>query len=193
MNKKLAAVLSGSAFLVLALSGCGDEGNEKAEKWAGQYCDSLQKQNARIAGANQKLDRIAEGDSSPEQIKKTDTEAFGELADAFRDLSDGVRKAGAPPVEEGARLQKNAVSKLDAMSTEYADLQERAEKLDTGDQGKFAEGLQGITDEMEKLPAQVNAALDALRAFGEEEALRDAISGQEGCRKQTESPSASAA
>ncbi|MTE20214.1 small secreted protein [Streptomyces sp. TRM43335] len=193
MNKKLAAVLSGGAVLVLALSGCGDDGNEEAEKWAGQYCDSLRKQNARIAGANQKLDRITEGDSSPEEVKKTDTEAFGELSAAFEALSDGVRKAGVPPVDKGAELRKDAMAKLDAVSDEYADLKERAEKLDTEDQGKFADGLQDITDEMEKLPAQVNAAKDALSAFGEEDALRDAISAQEGCRKQAESPAASPA
>src|SRR4051794_21520622 len=44
VNKKLAAALSGGAVLVLALSGCTDESNDKLNNWAKSVCDAVQPQ-----------------------------------------------------------------------------------------------------------------------------------------------------
>jgi chromosome segregation ATPase len=193
VNKKLAAVLSGSAVVVLALSGCGgDEGNEKAERWAVEYCGSLQKQNKSIDGANQALARITEGDKSPEEVKETDAKAFGDLSAAYKALAAAVRKAGVPPLEDGSRIQKNAISQLDTLSATYADLQKRAEDLNEKDQSEFADGLQEIAEEMKKLPRQFDGVEKALGEFRQGD-LQEAIAGQKGCRKPSPAPSVSAA
>lgn len=192
MNKKLAAALSGTAVLVLALSGCGDEGNEKAERWAQEYCGSLQKQNKTIDGANQALARITEGDKAPEEVKKTDVEAFGDLSTAYKALSTAVHKAGVPPLEDGSRIQKNAIGRLDALSATYADLRERAEALNEKDRSEFADGLQDIAGEMDKLPKQFGEVEKALGEFRQGD-LQEAIAGQKGCRRPSPAPSASAA
>lgn len=194
MNKKLATALAGSAVLVLTLSGCedGGEGNEKAARWAKTYCGALRVQNQTIDDANKALARISEGGGTPEEIKQTDVEAFQDLSVAFDALSDALRKAGAPPVENGKRLQKNATGALDALSASYSGLKEQAEKLDTEDQAEFAAGLQEITDGMKEVPEQFNVVkrtLDALRQGD----IKAAVAREEGCRKVSASPSASAA
>ncbi|GAA2382776.1 hypothetical protein GCM10010420_00910 [Streptomyces glaucosporus] len=193
MNKKLATILAGGAVLVLALGGCddGDEGEDKAARWAKTYCGALRTQNATIDDANEALARISEGDKSPEEIKKTDVKAFRDLSAAFDNLSRALKKAGVPPVENGARLRKNATGALDRLSASYAGLQQQAEKLNTGDQAEFADGLQDITDDMKEVPGQFEAVEKALGDLRQGE-LQAAMAGEPGCRKVGSSPSASA-
>ncbi|WP_031509218.1 hypothetical protein [Streptomyces megasporus] len=191
MNKKLATILAGSAALVLTLSGCGDERDEKAAQWVKTYCGALRTQNATIDDANKALARISEGEKSPEEIKETDVKAFQDLSVAFKALSDALRKAGAPPVEDGAKLQKNATGALDRLSTSYSDLKQQAEQLNTEDQAEFADGLQDITDDMKEVPKQFEAVEKALGELREGD-LKSAMTEEEGCRKVSSSPSASA-
>ena len=187
MNKKLAAALSGGAALVLALSGCGDDGAEKTREWAGKVCDQVQPQVKKIQQANTAITQATEGDRSSEEIKRTDAEAFRDISQAYGTLAEAVRKAGVPPVEGGAGIQKDAVKQLNDTSRQYADLQEQAEALNTDDQEKFADGLKDIADELGKISKSGDKALNRLQE-GERGA---AMAEQKGCRKP--SPSASAA
>jgi len=188
VKKKLAAALAGSAALVLALSGCGDDGEEKTAAWAKKVCDQVQPQVKKIQQANTAITQATQGDRASEEIKEIDTKAFQDISQAYGALADAVDEAGAPPVEDGAKLQKDAVAQLEGMSGKYADLRKQAGELDTGDQAKFADGLKDIADELGKLGKSGDRALDKLQ----EGELGAAMAEQEGCRKPS-SPSASAA
>ncbi|PJE96386.1 small secreted protein [Streptomyces carminius] len=189
MNKKLAIALTGGTALVLALSGCGGDGEDKTAAWAQKFCDQVQPQVKRIQQANASITQATEGEKPPEEIKTTDAQAFSDISRAYAALAKAVKGAGTPPVEDGAALEKDAVRQLDGMSRKYADLKKQADALNTEDQAEFADGLKEIADGLGRLNEGGDQALEKLQK-GE---LGKAMAEQKGCRKPAPSPSASAA
>ncbi|GGS85197.1 hypothetical protein GCM10010254_01110 [Streptomyces chromofuscus] len=187
MNKKLAAALSGGAVLVLALSGCaGDDSNEKLDAWAKQVCDAVQPQAKKIAAANSAIQKETSDNSTPEEVQKTDAQAFQDMSDAYKAIGAAVNKAGAPDVENGAKKQQDAVKELNGISSSYASLKKQVDALDTKDQAKFADGLKEIATELDKLSQSGNDALTTL----EEGEVGQAMARQETCKSATSAPSA---
>ncbi|MFJ4686243.1 small secreted protein [Streptomyces sp. NPDC091377] len=180
MNKKLGAALSGGAVLALALTGCGsgDEGNEKLDAWAKQVCDSLQPQAEKIESANAAIQKETSDSSSPEQVQKTDAQAFQDMSDAYKAIGTAVTEAGAPDVENGEKKQTDAVKELNGIATSYAGLKKQVDELDTKDQAKFAAGLKDIAAELDKLSQSGNEALKTL----EEGDVGQAMAKQASCQ-----------
>ena len=182
VNKKLAAALSGGAVLVLALSGCGgDDSNEKLDSWAKQVCDAVQPQAKKIESANAAIQKETSDNSTPEDVQKTDAQAFQDMSDAYKAIGDAVTKAGAPDVENGEKKQQDAVKELNTISSSYASLKKQVDALDTKDQGKFADGLKDIATELDKLGKSGN---DALRTLEEGE-VGQAMARQTSCKAAT--------
>lgn len=75
------------------------------------------------------------------------------------------------------------MKELNASSAAYANLQKRVDALNTKDQAKFADGLKGIADELNKIGASGDEALKKLQS-GE---VGAAMAKQEGCQKPTAS------
>ncbi|MFF6880513.1 MULTISPECIES: small secreted protein [unclassified Streptomyces] len=187
VNKKLAAALSGGAVLVLALSGCGgDDSNEKLDSWAKQVCDAVQPQAKKIESANAAIQKETSDNSTPEDVQKTDAQAFQDMSDAYKAIGTAVNKAGAPDVENGEKKQRDAVKELNTISTSYASLKKQVDGLDTKDQGKFADGLKDIATELDKLSQSGN---DALRNLEEGE-VGQAMAKQSSCKSATASAGA---
>jgi hypothetical protein len=188
VNKKLAAALSGGAVLVLALTGCGgdDEGNDKLDSWAQQVCDGVQPQAKKIEAANAAIQKQTSDNSSPEDVRKTDAQAFQDMSDAYKAMGDAVRKAGVPDVEDGEKKQKDAVRELNTLSSSYASLRKQVEALETKDQAKFADGLKDVATELDKLSRSGNNALKAL----EEGEVGQAMAKQPSCKSASASASA---
>ncbi|MEC4015010.1 small secreted protein [Streptomyces sp. H27-D2] len=188
MNKKLGCALSGGAVLVLALSGCSsDDGNKKIDDWAKKVCDQVQPQLNKIQGANASIQKATADNSKPEDVKTTDSKAFQQISDAYAALGDAVEKAGAPPVDGGAKTQKEAVKELDATSKSYEDLKKTVDGLDTKDQAKFADGLKGVADKLDTLSKSGDKALNKLQSGD----VGKAMAKQSGCQKASPSASAS--
>ncbi|MEU6182165.1 small secreted protein [Streptomyces coeruleorubidus] len=181
VNKKLAAALSGGAVLVLALSGCGGDDNEKLDSWAKQVCDAVQPQAKKIESANASIQKETSDNSKPEDVQKTDAKAFQDMSDAYKAIGAAVTKAGAPDVENGEKKQQDAVKELDTISSSYASLKKQVDALDTKDQGKFADGLKDIATELDKLGKSGN---DALRTLEEGE-VGQAMARQDSCKAAT--------
>ncbi|MEU3376082.1 small secreted protein [Streptomyces caelestis] len=181
VNKKLAAALSGGAVLVLALSGCGGDDNEKLDSWAKQVCDAVQPQAKKIESANASIQKETSDNSKPEDVQKTDAKAFQDMSDAYKAIGAAVTKAGAPDVENGEKKQQDAVKELNTISTSYASLKKQVDALDTKDQGKFADGLKDIATELDKLGKSGN---DALRTLEEGE-VGQAMARQTSCKAAT--------
>ncbi|ANS66922.1 small secreted protein [Streptomyces lincolnensis] len=187
MNKKLAAALSGGAVLVLALSGCSsDDSSEKLNSWAKDVCDAVQPQAKKIAAANAAIQKETSDNSTPEQVRKTDAQAFQDMSDAYKAIGAAVTKAGAPDVENGEKKQRDAVKELNGLSTSYASLKAQVDKLDTKDQAKFADGLKDIATSLDKLSQTGNDALKTL----EEGDVGKAMAKQESCKSASATPSA---
>ncbi|MEU6917699.1 small secreted protein [Streptomyces olindensis] len=186
VNKKLAAALSGGAVLVLALSGCGGDDNEKLDSWAKQVCDAVQPQAKKIESANAAIQKETSDNSTPQDVQKTDAQAFQDMSDAYKAIGAAVNKAGAPDVENGEKKQKDAVTELNSISSSYADLKKQVDALDTKDQGKFADGLKDIATELDKLSKSGN---DALRNLEEGE-VGQAMARQSSCKAATASAGA---
>ncbi|MEU1055124.1 small secreted protein [Streptomyces sp. NPDC005876] len=188
VNKKLAAALSGGAVLVLALTGCGgdDEGNDKLDSWAQQVCDGVQPQAKKIEAANAAIQKQTSDNSSPQDVRKTDAQAFQDMSDAYKAMGDAVRKAGVPDVEDGEKKQKDAVRELNTLSSSYASLRKQVEALETKDQAKFADGLKDVATELDKLSRSGNDALKAL----EEGEVGQAMAKQPSCKSASASASA---
>ncbi|MFF0161813.1 small secreted protein [Streptomyces sp. NPDC005263] len=179
VNKKLAAALSGGAVLVLALSGCSsDDGNDKLNTWAKEVCDAVQPQAKKIETANAAIQKQTSDNSTPEEVQKTDAQAFQDMSDAYKAIGAAVTKAGPPDVDNGQKKQQDAVKELNDTSTSYGDLQKQVDELDTKDQAKFADGLKDIATELAKLSKSGNDALKTL----EEGDVGTAMAEQQSCK-----------
>ncbi|MCX4787620.1 MULTISPECIES: small secreted protein [unclassified Streptomyces] len=184
MNKKLAAALSGGAVLVLTLSGCSsDDNSDKVNDWAKTVCDKVQPQLQKIANANAAIQQQTADNSKPADVQRTDSAAFQQISQAYKALGAAVDSAGAPPVDGGETTQKEAVKELNASSAAYANLEKKVDALDTKDQAKFADGLKGIADELNKISNGGDKALTKLQS-GE---VATAMAKQKGCQKPTAS------
>ncbi|MFF4909791.1 small secreted protein [Streptomyces sp. NPDC001260] len=190
VNKKLAAALSGGAVLVVALSGCSssDKGNDKLDAWAKQVCDAVQPQAKKIEAANAAIQKQTSDNSTPEEVRKTDAQAFQDMSDAYKAIGAAVQKAGAPDVDNGAKKQQDAVKELNGIGTSYATLKTQVDKLDTKDQAKFADGLKNIATSLDKLSQSGNDALKTL----EEGEVGQAMAKQTSCKSASATASSTA-
>ncbi|MEN8654850.1 small secreted protein [Streptomyces sp. 21So2-11] len=180
MNKKLAAALSGGAVLTMALSGCSsDDSDDKVNDWAKSVCDQVQPQLKKISDANTSIQKQTADNSKPADVQKTDSAAFQQISEAYRAMGGAVDKAGAPPVDGGDKTQQEAAKELNASSAAYAGLKKKVDALDTKDQAKFADGLKGIADELNKISKSGDDALQKLQS-GE---VGTAMGKQPGCQK----------
>ncbi|WP_329533028.1 small secreted protein [Streptomyces sp. NBC_01450] len=167
MNKKLAAALSGGAVLVLALSACSSGSSAKDDKldpWAKQVCDAVQPQVQKIAAANTAIQKETTDQSAPADVQKADSKGFQDISDAYKAMAAAIEKAGPPDVDSGKIKQENAVKELNALSASYADLGKQSDVLNTKDQAKFADGLDGVAKQLEKLSKTGTDALKELEA-----------------------------
>ncbi|KFG09239.1 MULTISPECIES: hypothetical protein [Streptomyces] len=183
VNKKLAAALSGGAVLVLALSGCSsdDKTNDKLNSWAKQVCDSVQPQIRKIAAANASIQKETSDDSAPADVQKADSQGFQDISDAYKAMATAIQRAGAPDVEDGAKKQKAAVAELNQLSAAYGELKKKSDALNTKDQAKFADGLEGVATELEKLSKTGSDALKEL----EQGEVGQAMAEQPSCKSAT--------
>ncbi|MFE2291999.1 small secreted protein [Streptomyces sp. NPDC059452] len=179
MNKKLAAALSGGVALVLTLSGCSDDSDDKVNAWAKKVCDQIQPQLAKNEAANAAIKQRTDENSKPAEVKKTDSEAFQQISESYTALAKAFDSAGPPPVEDGETKQKDAVRELNASSKAYAELKVKVDALQTKDQGQFADDLKVLAEEMTRVSNSGDQALKKLQSGD----VAVAMSKQKGCQK----------
>ena len=183
MNKKLAAALSGGAVLVLALSGCSDDSDNKVNDWAKKVCDQVQPQLQKIANANASIQQQTADNSKPADVQKTDSAAFQQISQAYKALGAAVDSAGRAA---GRRRRDHAEGGREGAQRLLRGVrgsEDKVDALDTKDQAKFADGLKGIADELNKISTNGDQALKKLQS-GE---VGAAMAKQKGCQKPTAS------
>ncbi|WP_309237812.1 small secreted protein [Streptomyces albidus (ex Kaewkla and Franco 2022)] len=184
MKKKLAAAVCGGAVLALTLTGCSDDSGAQTDAWAKKVCDDVQPQVKKIQEANTSINDASKEKNSSKEVKETDAAAFQKISGAYKSLADSVDKAGPPPVDDGETLHKDAVSELRGISTKYADLRKTVDGLDTKDQAKFAEGLQGVATKLDTLGKSGDKALSKLQSGD----VGKAMANQKGCKRPGNNP-----
>ncbi|NEA68669.1 serine/threonine-protein kinase [Streptomyces sp. SID12488] len=147
------------------------------DSWAKKVCDAQQPQAKKIEGANTAIQQTPDN-STPEDVQRTDSQAFQDMSDAYKAIGDTLKTAGPPPVSDGQKKQRDAIKQLEYTSTSYANLKKQVDGLDTTDQSKFADGLKKIAQELDELGQNPNEALVRL----EEGDVGEAMQKQEGCR-----------
>jgi hypothetical protein len=193
VNKKLLPALCGGAAVLLAMSGCSsDDTGKKQDDWAKGVCDQAAAQITKIDTANTSLSKVNSA-GKPQDVQQADSAAFQTISGAYKSLAGIFTKAGAAPGgDDGKKFQQNAVSVFDGLSAQYASLQKQVDGLDTSDQGKFADGLTGVSNSLDKTTASGEKSLNTLR----EGDLGKALAKQPGCQRVagggTASPTASA-
>jgi hypothetical protein len=190
VNKKLVAALSGGVALLMALSGCsGVDG--AVEDYAKKVCEEIPPQSQKRDSSNQVI-RDAASDSSPEDVKEADSAAFQQISEAYAAMSDSLKQAGPPPVDKGKEIHREAVAKLAATSAAYADLKASVDGLNTDDRAEFAEGLNGVVEQLHEVNGIEEGALRKLRKLQSGE-VGAAMAKQPGCRRPGASSSPTAA
>ncbi|MBT2402220.1 MULTISPECIES: small secreted protein [unclassified Streptomyces] len=185
MNKKFAAAVSGGAVLMLVLSGCGeDDSDKKAEAWAKKVCDAWQPELKKIETADADIKRVSTESSKPEEVQKTDSEAFQTKSDSYKALAGALQGAGVPPVKDGQATQDAAVKGFQDTSKGYADLKAKVDALDPKDQLKFADGLKAVANGLAEASKGGQDALDKLKTGG----LDKVMNNQKGCQVTVPSP-----
>lgn len=184
MKKTLAAALSGGAAIALTLTGCSDDSAAQADEWAKKVCDQVQPQVKKIQEANASINAASKEKNTSDEVKKTDAAAFQKISGAYKSLADAVDGAGPPPVDKGEKLQSDAVQELRGISTKYGELRKTVDGLNTKDQAKFAEGLQGVAAELDALGQSGDKALSKLQSGD----IGKAMANQRGCKRPADEP-----
>ncbi|NUP39147.1 MAG: small secreted protein [Streptomyces sp.] len=192
MNHRRRAALAGAAVLLALtpLSACSsDDTGKKLDTWAQGVCDQTAAQTKKINDANTALTKVDSG-GKPQDVQAADSTAFQQISDAYKALAGIFTAAGPAPGSDGEQFQQQAVSSFTSLSTQYATLKKQVDALDTTDQSKFADGLQGVSNSFSQATADGDKALSALRQ-GDQGA---ALAKQPGCQgvPQSASPTASA-
>ncbi|MHC0431999.1 small secreted protein [Streptomyces sp. O3] len=193
VNKKLTAALSGGAVLVLALSGCtSDDGDNKLDDWAKSLCGQIQPQLEKSVQAQHTIVSTA-ADGEPAEIQQADSKAFQAISDADKAIASALDEAGPPPVDDGEKIQQDAIKDLNTASKAYADLKKKIDGLDTKDDSPdglkaFSDGLKEVADDLGKIQKNGDDALKTLLSGD----VGDAIAKQDDCKAETPSPSSPA-
>ena len=122
--------------------------------------------------------------ASPPTSRRPTRRPSRQISDAYKALGAAVDIGGrAAGRRRREATQKEAVKELNASSAAYADLKKKVDALDTKDQAKFADGLKGVADELNKISKSGDEALRKLQS-GE---VGKAMAKQPGCQKPTAS------
>ncbi|WP_180290506.1 small secreted protein [Streptomyces sp. TLI_171] len=171
------------ALLALAAVGCSADDSAKLDGWAKNVCDSARDPIAQSRAALADTGNVKEGESPVDLQKRLSTD-LATLAATNQQLADAVQKAGAPKVDDGAKVQQDAVNELKQVAQGYLDAQKKLEGLASNDQAKFADGLRSVGDQVQRLSGVSTSALAGLQSGD----LGDAIKKQPGCKAGSADP-----
>ncbi|MET9397543.1 hypothetical protein [Kitasatospora sp. NPDC002965] len=187
MNKRLLAVPALGALLAFGAVGCGDDNSKQLDSWAVKVCGGAKDPIAQAQTALADTGQVKTGEV-PVDLQKRLSADIGRLAKTNQDIAAAIDGAGAPKVDDGATLQKDTVAELTKAADGYLEVQKKLDALPNTDQGKFADGLRSISDQIQQLASLSTQAQGKLQR-GE---LGAAMAKQEGCKPGTAAAAPSA-
>ncbi|MFC4034589.1 small secreted protein [Streptomyces polygonati] len=189
VNTKLMTALCAASAVLLAVSGCSsDDTGKKRDAWAKGVCDQAASQFQKIDDANIAISKVNSA-GSPRDVQKADSDVFQTISTAYKSLAGIFSTAGpAPGGTEGQEFQQNGVSVFTSLSTQYAGLKKQVDGLDTANQSKFADGLKGVSDSLNRTTTNAKTSLGTL----DQGDTGKALARQPGCQRVSSTPSPSA-
>lgn len=164
------------AFGTVACSS-GSDNTAQLNNWAKSICDAAQDPVAQSRTALADTGTVKQGEAPADLQKRLATD-LGVLAKTDQQLADAIDKVGAPKVDQGAKLQQDAVTELKQTAQGYLDVQKKLAALPSNDQANFADGLRSVGDQVQRLAQQSTDTLSKLQSGG----LATAMAKQPGCK-----------
>ncbi|WP_282206162.1 small secreted protein [Kitasatospora fiedleri] len=165
-------------LFALAAVGCSaDDSSAKLDGWAKSVCDGAKDPIAQSKAALADTADVKQGEA-PVDLQKRLSADLASLATTNQQLADAVQKAGAPKIDDGAKVQQDAVNELKQVAQGYLDAQKKLDGLTSADQAKFADGLRSVGDQVQQLSQVSTSALATLQSGG----LGEAMKKQPGCK-----------
>ncbi|WP_111553789.1 small secreted protein [Kitasatospora sp. SolWspMP-SS2h] len=178
MKKRLVTVPALGVLFALAAVGCSaDDSSAKLDGWAKSVCDGAKDPIAQSKAALADTADVKQGEAPVDLQKRLSTD-LASLATTNQQLADAVQKAGAPKIDDGAKVQQDAVNELKQVAQGYLDAQKKLDGLTSADQAKFADGLRSVGDQVQQLSQVSISALATLQSGG----LGEAMKKQPGCK-----------
>jgi hypothetical protein len=179
-TKKWLRLVAPAALVALGATACGNGDQAAVDAWANSVCQGMRSpvQQANTARADTGAVKTGE---SPKALQARLVADFGALATANTQIAQAVQKAGAPKVSNGAQIQADALSELDRAAGGYTGVRKSVQGLAVTDQAKFAAGLQGVGDQVQRLAELSTSALQKLQTGD----LGKALAKQPGCRSES--------
>ncbi len=189
VKKRLVTVPALGVLFALAAVGCSaDDSSAKLDGWAKSVCDAAKDPVAQSRTALADTANVKDGEA-PVDLQKRLSADLASLATTNQQLADAVQKAGAPKIDNGAKVQQDAVNELKQVAQGYLDAQKKLDGLASADQAKFADGLRSVGDQVQQLSQVSTSALAALQSGG----LGEAMKKQPGCKAGTAGTGAASA
>ncbi|MFD7642427.1 small secreted protein [Kitasatospora sp. NPDC059795] len=177
MKKRPVTVSALGALLALAAVGCSADDSAKLDGWAKNVCDAARDPISQSRAALADTGNVKEGESPVDLQKRLSTD-LAALATTNQQLADAVQKAGVPKIDNGEKVQQDAVNELKQVAQGFLDAQKKLDGLTNADQAKFADGLRSVGDQVQRLSQVSTGALATLQSGP----LGDAIKKQPGCK-----------
>lgn len=177
--RRLLALPLLGALLATGAAACSSDNSAALGNWATQVCNGLRGPVTQSQDAMRDTGLVNSGEAPTDLQKRLATD-LGSLGTATQQIADAIDKAGAPKVDNGAGLQKDAVNELRQAAQGYQDVQKKLAALPTDDQAKFADGLKSIGDQVQQLSTLSTGALGKVQTGD----LGTALAKQPGCKSQ---------
>lgn len=166
-------------LLATGAAACSSDNSGQLNSWAKQVCDGMRDPVTQSQNALKDTGQVKQGEA-PADLQKRLAADLGALGTSNQQIADAIDKAGAPKIDNGAGLQKDAVSELRQAAQGYQDVQKKLSGLSTDDQGKFADGLKSVGDQAQQLSKLSTVALAKVQTGD----LGKALAKQPGCKSQ---------
>jgi hypothetical protein len=177
VTKRWLRLAAPAVLVACTATACGSGNGPAVDAWAKTVCAGMQGpvQQASTALADTGAVRTGE---KPKDLQSRLAADFGTLATANTQIAQAVQKAGVPKVDNGAQTQADALSELDQAAGGYTKVQQAVQGLAVTDQAKFAAGLKGVGDQVQRLAELSTSALQKLQTGD----LGTALAKQPGCK-----------
>jgi hypothetical protein len=137
-----------ATLMVVALAACGGGGGGggkvSAKEFAAKICPNLKKFVADASNLQQSVQTQIGSSSSLEDAKNALLDALDTLATDFSELSQTIKDAGTPDVDNGEELVSKATQALDNAHDAIVKDKDKVEALPTDNPQQFATQVQTV-------------------------------------------------
>jgi hypothetical protein len=182
---RVLALLLCASTLALAASGCGGGGKSfsgaKPDVWAATVCGAVGTWTQGLKASSAQLSSGLSGETDLKVVKARFV-SFLETAETSSEaMVTTISAAGAPAVKDGAAIQNDLVTGLEAAQASFTHAVARAKKLSTTDPQAFATGVQALGSDVQKELTDVGTRFNTLGDKYDDTSLNKATSEEPAC------------